>query len=85
MEIGYPGNGLPLIFMATAKSADLQYYLAIATSGSHGSGMTVNAKEIAALAVRAVRDLEAAGRIRMGNGRTLFANATALDGSPALV
>ena len=54
IEIGYPGKELPLIFMATALSAQLDYYLSIAEKGSHASGLIADADDVVELAMKAV-------------------------------
>ena len=46
VEIGYPQRELPLIFMATALSADLDYYLSIAEKGSHASGLVADVPDV---------------------------------------
>jgi TPR repeat protein len=54
IEIGYPGKELPLIFMATALSAQLKYYLSIAEKGTHASGLTADVNDVKELAAKAV-------------------------------
>ena len=42
IELGYPSREMPLIFMATALSAGLEYYLSISQKGGHETAMVVD-------------------------------------------
>jgi len=61
LEIGYPKRSMPLIFMGTASSVGQRYFLSIAKSGGHDTGLVANIQDVVSVARKAVQHLQAPG------------------------
>lgn len=75
LEIAYPLKRWPAIFMSTALSAKLKYYLYFGDKGKHSGPIHVNAHQVAQLAVKAAEDM---GRYKTRSTRSRPLKAPAL-------